>query len=143
MQSEDREILSVFRYSLQACDVFAQDVELDVDNGFHFHVAEVGVVVSIGNDSHGEGVVGRLTDSERHTIDSDRTLVDSEVALASHLAVESVFESIVGGTISITFVNTGGSLVYVSLYDVSAMHHRWKDEFTPLLEKKAIFDHES
>ena len=22
------------------------------------------------------------------------------------------------------------------LYDVSAMHHRWKDEFTPLLEKK-------
>ena len=25
----------------------------------------------------------------------------------------------------------------------SAMHHRWKDEFTPLLEKKAIFDHES
>jgi len=31
----------------------------------------------------------------------------------------------------------------LSLYDVSAMHHRWKDEFTPLLEKKAIFDHES
>lgn len=29
------------------------------------------------------------------------------------------------------------------LYDVSAMHHRWKDEFAPLLEKKAIFDHES
>lgn len=27
-------------------------------------------------------------------------------------------------------------------YDVSAMHHLWKDEFTPLLEKKAIFDHE-
>ena len=88
-QSEDREDLSVFRYSLQACDVFAQDVELDVDNGSHFYVAEVGVVVSIGNDSHSEGVVGRLTDSERHTIDSDRTLVDSEVALASHLAVES------------------------------------------------------
>ena len=31
----------------------------------------------------------------------------------------------------------------LSLYDVSAMHHRRKDEFTPLLEKKAIFDHES
>ena len=31
----------------------------------------------------------------------------------------------------------------LSLYDVSAMHHRWKDEFTPLLEKNAIFDHES
>lgn len=28
-------------------------------------------------------------------------------------------------------------------YDVSEMHHIWKDEFTPLLEKKAIFDHES
>ena len=27
-------------------------------------------------------------------------------------------------------------------YDVSEMHHLWKDEFTPLLEKKAIFDHE-
>ena len=63
-----------------------------------------------------------------NSIDSDRTLVDSEVALASHFAVESVFESIVGGTISITFVNTGGSLVYVSLYDVSVEpaveHHR-------------------
>lgn len=27
-------------------------------------------------------------------------------------------------------------------YDESAMHHRWKDEFSALLEKKAIFDHE-
>lgn len=27
-------------------------------------------------------------------------------------------------------------------YDESAMHHLWKEEFTPLLEKKAIFDHE-
>lgn len=27
-------------------------------------------------------------------------------------------------------------------YDASEMHHLWKDEFTPLLEKKAIFDHE-
>ena len=27
-------------------------------------------------------------------------------------------------------------------YDESAMHHRWKDEFGPLLEKKAIFDYE-
>lgn len=26
--------------------------------------------------------------------------------------------------------------------DDSAMHHRWKDEFGPLLEKKAIFDFE-
>lgn len=30
----------------------------------------------------------------------------------------------------------------LSNYDVSEMHHLWKDEFTPLLEKKAIFDHE-
>ena len=28
------------------------------------------------------------------------------------------------------------------LYDDSEMHHRWKDEFGPLLEKKAIFDYE-
>ena len=27
-------------------------------------------------------------------------------------------------------------------YDNSAMHHQWKEEFGPLLEKKAIFDHE-
>ena len=26
--------------------------------------------------------------------------------------------------------------------DVSPMHHRWKDRFGPLLEKKAIFDFE-
>ena len=34
-------------------------------------------------------------------------------------------------------------LIRLDMDDVSAMHHRWKDEFTPLLEKKAIFDHES
>ena len=28
------------------------------------------------------------------------------------------------------------------LYDDSEMHHRWKDEFGGLLEKKAIFDYE-
>ena len=28
------------------------------------------------------------------------------------------------------------------LYDNSEMHHRWKDEFGGLLEKKAIFDYE-
>lgn len=28
------------------------------------------------------------------------------------------------------------------VYDDSAMHHRWKEEFGELLEKKAIFDHE-
>ena len=27
-------------------------------------------------------------------------------------------------------------------YDISEMHHIWKAEFTPLLEKKTIFDHE-
>ena len=27
------------------------------------------------------------------------------------------------------------------LYDDSEMHHRWKDEFGGLLEKKAIFDY--
>lgn len=30
----------------------------------------------------------------------------------------------------------------LALYDESEMHLRWKDEFSPLLEKKAIFDHE-
>lgn len=30
----------------------------------------------------------------------------------------------------------------LTAYDESAMHHRWKDEFGPLLEKKAIFDFE-
>ena len=28
----------------------------------------------------------------------------------------------------------------LAAYDVSPMHHRWKDRFGPLLEKKAIFD---
>lgn len=30
----------------------------------------------------------------------------------------------------------------LTAYDDSAMHHAWKEEFGPLLEKKAIFDHE-
>lgn len=30
----------------------------------------------------------------------------------------------------------------LTAYDASAMHHRWKEEFGPLLEQKAIFDYE-
>ena len=30
----------------------------------------------------------------------------------------------------------------LTAYDASAMHHRWKDRFGPLREKKAIFDYE-
>lgn len=30
----------------------------------------------------------------------------------------------------------------LTAYDASAMHHRWKARFGPLLEKKAIFDYE-
>ena len=30
----------------------------------------------------------------------------------------------------------------LTAYDVSAMHHRWKDRFGPLLEKEAIFAYE-
>lgn len=30
----------------------------------------------------------------------------------------------------------------LSLYDESAMHHAWKDQYGDLLEKKAIFDGE-
>ena len=30
----------------------------------------------------------------------------------------------------------------LAAYDESAMHQRWKDEFGPLLEQKAIFDFE-
>lgn len=30
----------------------------------------------------------------------------------------------------------------LAAYDVSDMHHRWKEEFGPLLEQKAIFDYE-
>lgn len=30
----------------------------------------------------------------------------------------------------------------LSAWDASPLHHRWKDEYGALLEKKAIFDHE-
>ena len=30
----------------------------------------------------------------------------------------------------------------LSAWDASALHHRWKDEYGDLLEKKAIFDYE-
>lgn len=30
----------------------------------------------------------------------------------------------------------------LNAWDASALHHRWKDEYGGLLEKKAIFDHE-
>jgi len=48
----------------QACNVFAQDVKLDVDHTPHLDVTEVGVLAGIGDDGHGELVVGGRNDSE-------------------------------------------------------------------------------
>ena len=104
---------------LQAGDVFAEDVEFQVDDGAHTDVAEVGVLEGVGDDGHLEGVAGGVADGEADAIDGDGALVDGEVALLGHLAVFGIFEGEVGGAVSIVHRNTTGRFIHMALNDMS------------------------
>ena len=107
------------REVVEAGDILAQDIKLEVDLRAHDDVGEVGVLARVGDDGHGEGVVGRVDDGERDAVDRHGTLIDREVALARHLAVEGVLKGEVGGVSSILHLHAARRLIYVALHDVA------------------------
>ena len=54
---------------VKSCDVFADDVKLDVHYGALFDGVEVGVVVGVGNDADLEGVFRWPTNRKTDAID--------------------------------------------------------------------------
>jgi len=105
--------------SLQTGYVFADDVELEVDDRAHADVLEVGVLKGVGDDGHLEGVACGVTDGERHAVDGDGALVDGEIAVASLVGIEVVGEGEIGGAVGVGHGGAAGCLVDVALYDVA------------------------
>jgi hypothetical protein len=108
--------------------ILAEYVELDVHACAHLDVAEVGVVVSVGDDSHGERVFCRVAHGERNAVHRYRSLVYCEVATLRHLAVELVLEGVVCRSVGVAHLLAHSSAVHMSLHDMtvqSAVHqHR-------------------
>ena len=128
-----------FFFFIETGNVFAQDVKLQIDNGAHLNILEVGVLQGIGNDGYLECVICGIAYRERYAVDGDRTLVNGEIATKCHFLVLGILEGEVGRTIGIFFLDAGGCLVYVALNDVavqSTIHnHRALDiDFVAHLE---------
>ena len=104
---------------LQAGNVFANDVKLQVDNGADLDIAEVCMFESVGDDSHLESVLRGVAYRQTDAIDRDGTLVDGKVTMTRHLLVLFVFEGEIGAAIGILHSDAAGSLVDVSLNDMS------------------------
>jgi len=104
---------------LQAGDVFAEDVELEIDDSAHADVLEIGVLHGVGDDGHLEGMGGGTADGERHAVDSDRAFVYGEIALQGHLAVLRIGESEIGGAVGIIYSSADSRLVDMALHDVA------------------------
>ena len=102
-----------------AADVFADDVELEVDDAADFDLVEVGVFVGVGDDGHLEAVILRVAYGEAHAVDRYRALLDGHVAFGGHLGVEVVDEGVVAAAIDQVDSFATGCLVYVALHDVS------------------------
>ena len=53
---------------LQPGDIFAEDVEFDVDDRSYANVAEVGMLEGVGDDGYLERVVGRVAYRQRYAV---------------------------------------------------------------------------
>lgn len=104
---------------LQTCDILAEDVELKVDDRSDAYVAEIRMLEGVGYDGHLERVLCGVAYRETHTIDRYRSLVDGEVTVACHFAVEAVLEGEVGTAVGILHVYAARRHVHMSLDDVS------------------------
>ena len=110
---------------VHACNVLADDVELDVDERAGVDVVEIGVLEGVGDDAHLESVLGGVTHGETDTIDSDAALIDGEIATTCHVSVEGVTEGVLVAALLVFHGNALRSLIDMSLHDVaiqSAVH---------------------
>ena len=109
-----------------AAEIFADDVELEVDYGIDADVVEIGIVEGVGNDAHLELVVGGATYSEADTIDSDATLVDRDISPACHLRVSLIAEAEDIAALLVLDTDAASCGVDMTLNDVAvepSVHH--------------------
>ena len=104
---------------VHACNVLADDVELDVDERAGVDVVEIGVLEGVGDDAHLESVLGGVTHGETDTIDSDATLIDGEIATTCHVSVEGVTEGVLVAALLVFHGNALSSLIDMPLHDVA------------------------
>ena len=113
---------------MHPCQVFSNDVELDVDNCAWLDGMKVRVVEGVGNDADLEGVFRWPANCEAHAIDRHAALIDGEVAVLHHLLRTLVFEGVLMAALLVFHSDASGGLVHMALHDMSIQspvhHHR-------------------
>ena len=110
------------------CQVFPDDVELDVDDGSFLDGVEVSVVEGVGDDADLEGVGCGTTYGKAHAVDGHASLIDGEIAVLHHLLRALVFEGVLVAALLVFHSDASGGLVNVPLHNMpikAAVHqHR-------------------
>lgn len=95
-------------------EVFADDIEFEIDGVADIEVLEGGVMEGIGDDGYGEGVIFGGDNGEADAVDADGAFIDEEVFGGGFVA-----EGVVPRAVGIAAVNAGGGIVHVALYEVA------------------------
>lgn len=104
---------------VHACKIFADDVELNVDNATNNEVMKVGVFEGIGNDAHLKCVGRGTADCQGYTIDGDTSFVHAEIAASDHVVVAVISERKLVRPVLILYGYALRCTVHMSLYDVA------------------------
>ena len=96
-------------------DVFAEDVELDVDDGAGVEIVEVGDLVGVGDDGDGEHAGLAVDDSEADAVDADAALGDSDAGGVGGVVLEIETPA----AVVVDDTGAGGCLVDMALDDVA------------------------
>ena len=110
----------------QSANVFTYDVELKVDHRAYLDIVEIGILKSVRDNGHLEGVISGVAHCEAHTIHRNRALINGKVATLSHRLIESIFECEIVAAIGIINGYASGGLVNMTLHDVAiqtTVHH--------------------
>ena len=102
-----------------AADVFADDVEFEVDGAAHLNLVEVGVLVGVGMMATWKLLSCEFAHGEAHPVDGDRTLLDGHVALWRPSWGRGRRRRCSSGCRRPGRFARSGRLVYVALHDVS------------------------
>lgn len=105
--------------AVEACNIFAEDIELKVDTVAGAEGSEVGVLESVRYDGYAEVSGGGIADGEANPVDCDGSFLDGEVALCFELARYAVCECEDMAAVDFGDAVADGGAVDMSLYDVS------------------------
>ena len=106
-----------------AGEIFANDIELDVDFGADLDEPEVRVLVGVRDNAHGYVPCIALdvgfADREADAVDGHRAFVHAEVPPTDHLRRRVVRKAEIPRAVCLAALDASGFLIDVPLYDVS------------------------